>query len=441
MITLPKYVSLTSGHSEGPDDLTAFDNALMDAGIHDLNLIKVSSIVPQGARLVPLREFPVGSLVPTVYARSCSDRPGVTVAAAVGLGLSPDGRGLIMEGRIVGTRADVEALVRRRVEEGFAARGLELHEYHVASAEHTVVKNGCAIAAAVLWGDEPEELPDNWITEAWTPDVRFSVRVREPIFSLKSPYQHIEIVDTFQFGRMLWLDDTVQTSEADEWAYHEMLVHVPLFTHPHPKRVLIIGGGDGGALRTVLQHLVDQVVMVELDREVVRAAQAYLPTIHQGAFDDPRVQLVYEDAYTYLERRAEPFDVLILDIPDPVGPAMRLFTPDFYALLKANLAPQAVIAAQSGSPWIQPEVLTRTQQAMRAHFVQTHAYLGHVPTYPGGLWAFSLAAQGLDTVPPDLETLQQRFAALDLRTHYYTPDIHRAAFVLPPFVQRLLDTK
>ena len=439
MITLPKYVSLTSGHAEGYDDLTAFDNALMDAGIHDLNLIKVSSIVPQGSRLVPLREFPVGSLVPTVYVKSCSDVPGTTVAAAVGVGLSPDGRGLIMEGHVVGSRAEVEALVRRRVEEGFAARGLELHEYHVASAEHTVVKNGCAIAAAVLWGDEPEELPDQWITEAWTPDTRFSVRVRGPVFSMRSPYQHIEIVDTFPFGRMLWLDETVQTSEADEWAYHEMLVHVPLFTHPNPRRVLIIGGGDGGALRTVLQHPVEQVVMVELDREVVRAAREYLPTIHQGAFDDPRARLVYEDAYTYLERSAEPFDAVILDIPDPVGPAMRLFTPEFYRLVQRNLASQAVIAAQSGSPWLQPEVLTRTQRAMRAHFAQVHAYLGHVPTYPAGLWSFSLAAQGLDPLALDWDAVEARFAALGLSTHYYTPAVHRVAFTLPPFVERLLE--
>ncbi|HEY58459.1 MAG TPA: polyamine aminopropyltransferase [Anaerolineae bacterium] len=439
MITLPKYVSLTSGHAEGVDGLTAFDNALMDAGIHDLNLIKVSSIVPQGSRLVPLREFPVGSLVPTVYVKSCSDVPGTTVAAAVGLGLSPNGRGMIMEGHLIGTRAEVEALVRRRVEEAFAVRGLELHEYHVASAEHTVVKNGCAIAAAVLWGDELEEQPEDWITEAWTPDTRFSVRVRGPVFSLRSPYQHIDIVDTFQFGRMLWLDETVQTSEADEWAYHEMLVHVPLFTHPHPGRVLLIGGGDGGALRTILQHPVEQVVMVELDREVVRAAREYLTTIHRGAFDDPRARLVYEDAYTYLERSAEPFDVVILDIPDPIGPAMRLFTAEFYGLVQRNLAPEAVIAAQSGSPWLQPEVLTRTQQAMRAHFPQVHAYLGHVPTYPAGLWSFSLATQGLDPMTLDWPQVESRFAALDLSTHYYIPAVHRAAFTLPPFVQRLLE--
>ncbi len=438
MITLPKYVSLTAGHAEGPDSLTAFDNALMDAGIADLNLIKVSSIVPQGARLVPLREFPVGSLVPTVYAQAYSDVPGQTVAAAVALGLSPDGRGVIMESHGVGTKEEIEARARMRVEAAFAARGIPLHEYYVVSAEHTVEKHGCAVAAAVLWGDELEEMPEQWETEAWTPDARFSVRVRETVFAMRSPYQQISIVDTFQFGRMLWLEGTVQTSEADQWAYHEMLVHVPMLVHPHPRRVLIVGGGDGGALRTVLQHPVEQVVMVEIDRDVVRAAREYLPTICGDAFDDPRTRLVYEDAYTYLEGSADPFDVILMDTTDPVGPAMRLFTSEFYALVTRNLATPGVVAAQSGSPWLQPDVITRNWRAMRPHFPHLHLYLTHVPTYPGGLWSFTLGARGVDPLAVDAGRLRERFASLGVTTHYYTPEVHQAAFVLPPFVQRLL---
>ncbi len=437
MITLPRYVSLTSGHAEGIDDLTAFDNALHDAGIADLNLIKVSSIVPQGSRVVPMRSFPVGSLVPTVYARACSDRPGETVVAAVGMGLSPDGRGVLMEYHGVGTEAEGKAIVRRRVEAAFAMRGLELHEYHVVVAEHTVQEHGCAVAAAVLWGDEVDDEPEPWLTERWTPDARFAVRVREPIFAMRSPYQHIEIVDTFQFGRMLWLDGTVQTSEADHWAYHEMLVHVPMFTHPNPKLVLIVGGGDGGALRAVLQHPVDEAVMVEIDRDVVRAARAYLSSIHGGALDDPRARLVYEDAFTFLARERARFDVVLMDTTDPVGPAMRLFTQDFYELVRQNVADDGVIAAQSGSPWLQPEVVRRNWQAMAPHFPHRALYLSHVPTYPAGMWAFILASpkRPLPSTPDPA-----RFAALGLTTHYYTPDVHQAAFTLPPFVQRLLKT-
>ncbi len=438
MVTLPKYVSLTSGHAEGIDELTAFDNALKAAGIADLNLLKVSSIVPQGSRLVPLREFPVGSLVPTVYAQAYSDKPGETVAAAVGLGLSPDGRGVIMEGHGVGTREEMEALVRRRVEAAFRERGLELHEYHVVSAEHTVVRHGCAVAAAVLWGDELEELPDQWEEEAWTPDVRFRVRVRNPVFAMRSPYQHINIVDTFQFGRMLWLEGTVQTSEADHWVYHEMLAHVPLLLHPHARRVLIVGGGDGGALHAVLEHPVEQVVMVEIDRAVVEAARQYLPTIHQGAFDDARVHLVYQDAFTYLNEGHGPFDVMLMDTTDPVGPAMRLFTPEFYRLVVENLAPTGLVAAQSGSPWIQPEVVTRNWQAMRPFFDHLALYLAAIPTYPGGLWSFTLGARGLNPAAVTLEDLEERFRARNLTTRYYTPQVHQAAFVLPPFVQQLL---
>ena len=438
MVTLPKYVSLTSGHAEGMDDLTAFDNALKDAGIADLNLIKVSSIVPQGSRLVPLREFPVGSLVPTVYTVAYSDKPGERVIAAVGLGLSPDGRGLIMEGHGTGSREAVEDLVRRRVEAGFRERGLELHEYYVVVAEHVVQEHGCAVAAAVLWGDELEEMPQAWETEAWTPDVRFQVRVRQPVFSMRSPYQHINIVDTFQFGRMLWLEGTVQTSEADHWVYHEMLVHVPVLLHPEPKRVLIVGGGDGGALATVLAHPVEQVVMVEIDRAVVQAAREYLPFVHQGAFDDPRTQLVYEDAFTYLREGPGPFDVMLMDTTDPVGPAMRLFTQDFYRLVVNNLAPIGLVAAQSGSPWLQPEVVTRNWRAMRPHFQHLALYLAAIPTYPGGLWSFTLGSRGLNPDEISPEVLRRRFHARGLKTRYYTPEVHRAAFTLPPFVRALL---
>lgn len=438
MVTLPKYVSLTSGHAEGIDELTAFDNALKAAGIADLNLIKVSSIVPQGARLVPLRDFPVGSLVPTVYAQAYSDVPGQTVAAAIAMGLSPDGRGVIMESHGVGTREEMEEVARRRVEAAFRERGLELHELHVVSAEHTVQRHGCAVAAAVLWGDELEDVPEHWIAEAWTPDVQFRVRVREQIFSLRSPYQHIRIVDTFQFGRMLWLEGTVQASAADHWVYHEMLVHVPLLLHPNPRRVLIVGGGDGGALATVLMHPVEQVVLVEIDQEVVRAARAYLEDFHHNAFDDPRVHLVYEDAFTYLSREHVPFDVVLLDTTDPVGPAMRLATSTFYGLVVRNLAPVALMAVQSGSPWLQPDVVGRTWRAVKANFPYAALYLASMPTYPGGLWSFTLAAQGMDPEEVSEAVLQERFAPLQGRTRYYTPAVHRAAFTLPPFVAELL---
>jgi len=438
MISQPKYISLTAGNAEGLDHLTAFDNALLEAGIGDLNLIRVSSIVPQGARLVPLREFPVGSLVPTVYAQAQSATPGETIAAAVVLGLSPDGRGVIMECSGVGTAREMEQRGRARVEAAFAARSIPLHEIHVASAEHTVVENGCAVAAAVLWGDELEERTDAWVTEAWTPHVHCRFRVREPIFSQRSPFQRIDIVETFQFGRMLLLDNTVQTSEGDQWAYHEMLVHVPLLTHPAPRRVLIVGGGDGGALRAVLEHPVERVVMVEIDADVLEAAREYLPDIAAGAFDDPRVTLVFEDAFAYLERPSEAFDVVLLDTPDPVGPAMRLFTPEFYARVAAALTRDGLVTAQSGSPWFQRDVVMRTVEAMRANLPLVRLYLSHVPTYPGGLWAFALGSRGPDPLEVDPETLRARFQALPTATRYYTPEVHRAAFVLPPFVQALV---
>jgi len=437
MIAQPKYVSLTSGHAEGRDGLTAFDRALLEAGIGDVNLVKVSSIVPQGAQLVPLCEFPVGSLVPVVYAQAESSTPGEKIAAAVAVGLSPEGWGVIMECAGPGSSEGMEEEARARVEAAFAARGLRLHELHKISAEHTVIERGCAVAAAVLWGDEAEG-ESNWTSEAWTPHASLSFRVRQPIFHKRSPFQQIDVIDTFQFGRVLLLDGIVQTSEWDQWAYHEMLVHVPLLTHPRPRRVLIVGGGDGGALCAALDHPVERVVMVEIDRDVVTAAREHMPIISKGAFEDPRASLVFEDAFAYLEDPKERFDAVVLDSPDPVGPAIRLFQPEFYARVAAALEEGGVVAAQSGSPWFQPEVVKSTASAMQAHFPLVRLYLGNVPTYPGGLWSFALGSKGPDPLKIDPAELESRFQALKVKTRYYTPQIHKASFTLPPFIQELL---
>lgn len=439
MISQPICISLMAGRAEGRDEPSATELALADAGLGGAGLLPSQMTVLPGARLEPLYEPPVGQLLPAVVARCHSRTPGETIAAAVALGMSPEGHGIV---RCVGRSGRAEQLEEdavTQVEAAFQDRGIALHEIHTASAEHTIEEQGCVIAAAVLWDDARETDEKRWVMEAWTPRMQCRFRIRDRLFQQRSPFQRVEIVETLEFGRMLLLDHTVQTTERDQWAYHEMLAHVPMCTHPEPHRVLIVGGGDGGLLRAVLDHpIVERAVQVEIDRLVVEASRAYLSEISAGAFEDPRAEVIYEDAFTYLERTDERFDVVLLDTTDPVGPAQRLFTAEFYRRVRAALRDGGIASAQSGSPWFQPVVVARTAEAMRSVFPVVRPYLGHVPTYPGGLWTFTLGSLGRDPLRVDAGELQERFEMLRTETRYFTPEIYRAAFALPPFVAALL---
>jgi spermidine synthase len=440
MIEKPKYISLVTGHAEGEDALIAFETALKEAGLGQLNLVSVTPVVPAGTRFEPLYEPPAPQIAPTILAQAESATPGETIATAVALGLSPEGWGLVRTASGSDRRAlELEEEARAQVQAAFEAYGQPLHELHAASIEHTVKRQGCVIAAAVLWEEEAAVAEADWVTEAWTPYTHCKFRIREHLYKARTSFQRIDIVETVEFGRMLLLDNAVQTTERDEWAYHEMLAYVPLFAHPAPRRVLIVGGGDGGLLRTVLDHPdVERVVQVEIDRQVVEASKKYLPSVSRGAFDDPRATVVYEDAFEYLERVDEPFDVALLDTTDPIGPAERLFTSEFYSRVAEALGEQGIAVAQSGSPWFQPELIARATGAMRTCFPLTRLYLGFVPTYPAGLWAFALGTRGHDPASISLEELTKRFAPLRGKTRYFTPEIYRAAFTLPPFIEDLL---
>jgi len=263
-------------------------------------------------------------------------------------------------------------------------------------------------------------------------------QVRERLFVGDSPYQHVEVLDTVPFGRMLTLDGAAQTTEADEHVYHEMLVHVPLFQHPTPRRVLIIGGGDGGTLRRVLQHPVALAVNVEIDELVVRAAREHLPGISAGAFDDPRAQVIIGDGAHFLQETELRFDVILVDSTDPVGAAKALFSADFFRSARRALAPGGLYAMQSGSPLLQSAELAEVARALASVFPSVRTYLASIPAYPGVLWSFTLAARdGALELPPQAE-LERRLAASGIQTGYYTPEVHRAAFALPAFVAALV---
>nr|BAL58091.1 spermidine synthase [uncultured prokaryote] len=258
----------------------------------------------------------------------------------------------------------------------------------------------------------------------------------EHLHSERSPYQQIDVYETSAFGRVLVLDGLLQTTEADEFCYHEMLVHVPMLSVEAPRRVLIIGGGDGGSLRHVLMHpSVERAVMCEIDERVVAASRRWLPSVSAGAFDDPRATLVFDDGASFVASSSEQWDVVIVDSSDPVGPGVVLFRHPFYRSVSERLAPGGVLAVQACSPFFQPAELHAAVTNLRAAFPDVRLYLGAVPTYPGTLWAFALAGRSLVV---DAETARRRAAERRLRTRFWTPELHASAFALPAFVQAIL---
>ena len=253
-------------------------------------------------------------------------------------------------------------------------------------------------------------------------------QLRASLWEGRSEYQHVEIIDTVSFGRALVLDDALQTTQADEFLYHEPLVHVPLLAHPHPRRVLIVGGGDGGALRHALLHdTVVRAVQVEIDELVVTACQEWLPELAGGAFEHPRAELIIGDGLAYMRDVSEPFDVILVDSTDPVGPAEGLISEEFYRLAAGALAADGIFAMQTGSPLLMRDELDAAATRMRSVFPIVKTYLGHVPSYPGVLWSWTAGSKTLDPSEP------RRMPPPGLR--YYTPEVHRGAFALPGYLQ------
>ncbi|MDQ7794934.1 MAG: polyamine aminopropyltransferase [bacterium] len=272
-----------------------------------------------------------------------------------------------------------------------------------------------------------------WFTEIHTPDFTLGLRVRGTLHREKTPYQELAVLDTFEFGRMLVLDGIIQTTEKDEFVYHEMLVHVPMFTHPRPRRVMVVGGGDGGSVREILRHpAVEEVELVEIDERVIAAARQYLPTL-SGALDDPRVRINVTDGIRRMAE-ARDFDVILVDSTDPVGPAVGLFHEDFYAAVARALAPGGVFTAQTECPWVTPQTTLKAFRGIARSFPVTRLYTAKVPTYSNWSWSFTVGSLGRDP----LDEAVPGPMADRLPTRYYTAALHRAVFVLPRFVEELI---
>lgn len=281
---------------------------------------------------------------------------------------------------------------------------------------------------------------DLWFREVCLDCLATSFKIKATLFSGRSDYQQIDVVRTEGHGVMLINDGFVMLSERDEFIYHEMIAHVPLFVHPAPRRVLIIGGGDGGTAREVLRHeTVQKAVMVEIDEMVVKVCRRYLPTL-TTALDDPRLTLRIEDGVAYVKQTREKFDVVIIDSTDPIGPAAPLFNKDFYQNVAALLDDDGILITQAESPFYDHDIQTSMLSGQRPFFKRLHIYLLSTFTYPGGLWSFGFASKG----PHPLKDLNgSRIKSADLPLRYYNAGIHDAAFMLPNYVHenlgRILD--
>lgn len=257
----------------------------------------------------------------------------------------------------------------------------------------------------------------------------------EVLFENRTEHQHLIIFKNQMFGNVMALDGVIQTTEKDEFIYHEMLAHVPLFAHGDAKRVLIIGGGDGGILREVLRHQsVEQVTMVEIDRAVVDMCVKYFPQHSAGAFDDPRVNLVIADGVDFIVNNEQKFDVIISDSTDPEGPGEVLFTSRFYAGCKNSLNEGGVLATQNGVSFMQLDEVKTTYNRFEGLFADRWFYAAPVPTYVGGIMTLSWGSDNLALRKQSPETIQTRFEQAGFATRYYTPALHVASFALPQYV-------
>jgi spermidine synthase len=282
---------------------------------------------------------------------------------------------------------------------------------------------------------------DAWINETLYPDWGQRFRVKRELARVQSGFQDIAVFESYTHGRVMALDGVIQITEADEFVYQEMITHVPLLEHGEARRVLIIGAGDGGVLRRVLEHrTVERAVMVEIDAEVIRLARELMPGIAGDAWNDSRAHVIVGDGIDYV--RTAPrgsFDVIIVDSTDPIGVGEVLFTDDFYGNAAGLLSARGMIVNQCGVPFMQADELRETSLRRARFFPRVSAYVAAVPTYVGGFMTLGIASKDASVGRHDVATIRERAAAQGITgTHYWTPEIHVGSFNLPPYVARHL---
>ncbi|KPU43103.1 spermidine synthase [Oxobacter pfennigii] len=274
-----------------------------------------------------------------------------------------------------------------------------------------------------------------WIKEMQIEGAAMTYKVNETLLRKKTEFQDLAIVDTPSFGRMLVLDGIVQTTIKDEFIYHEMITHIPLFTHPNPKKVLVVGGGDGGAIREILKHpSVEKAVLCEIDGDVIEACKKYLPEI-SCALDDKRCEVFVGDGIKYVKDHKNEFDVIIVDSTDPFNMAEGLFGGNFYRDIFDALTEEGIFIAQTETPYFLPDTVNKVFNDAKKIFPVTKMFMAGIPTYPGGYWSFTVGSKKHD--PSKVDT--SKIKIQDMK--YYTPELHNACFVLPQYVKDVIGEK
>lgn len=263
-----------------------------------------------------------------------------------------------------------------------------------------------------------------------------AIKTKNILFSEQSKFQKVEIFDTDStLGKVLTLDDLMMTTEGDEWHYHEMIAHIPMMNHKNPKTVLVIGGGDGGTVREVLKHdTVEKVVLCEIDGMVIDACKKYLPTI-ACELDNPKCEILVEDAIEYIKDKKNMFDIILIDSTDPMGPGEGLFTDEFYTNVKESLKDGGIMVAQSESPFAQKESVQKMYIQLKKVFPIVSTYTSNIPTYPGGYWAWAFCSK--DVIPLSYWD-ERRGNEITKTCKIYNKDYHFARFALPNYLKELV---
>ena len=276
-----------------------------------------------------------------------------------------------------------------------------------------------------------------WFSEFHAPDVKHSIRVNRHLYSEKSDYQQIDILDTPEFGRVLALDGNVMLTERDEFIYDEMITHVPMAVHPMVKDVLVIGAGDGGVVKELTRYeSIERIDLVEMDAKVIEACRHFLPE-NASRLDDERVHIYYDNALRFIRKCKNAYDLIIVDSTDPFGPSEGYFTREFYGICYNALREDGIMVNQQGSPFYKhdAEELQRSHKRIVHTFPVSRVYQAHIPTYAAGYWLFGFASKKYHPID---DFQEEKWQKLQLETNYYTTRLHIGSFYLPAFLEKML---
>ncbi len=278
-----------------------------------------------------------------------------------------------------------------------------------------------------------------WYTEQHTETAHFSIKIKNHVYSEKSKFQTLDIFDTYEFGRLFTLDGLIMLTQKDEFIYHDMIVHVPMAVNPDIKKVLVIGGGDGGTVRELTRYeTIEKIDMVEIDKKVVDVSKKYLP-FTASKLSDHRVTLYFEDGIDFVVQCTDQYDLILVDSTDPIGPGEGLFKFEFYTNCKRILKENGILINQHESPYY----TSYANQMKKAHaklnniFPISRVYQAHIPTYPSGHWLFGFASKNLD---PIKDAQLERWLDFGINTKYYNTELHKGCFALPSYVIELLES-